>query len=73
MATARNQSPVTKHDTNPNVFDALFVGGAGDVTFLDKDGTTATWTVPAGAYILCATSKVMSTGTTATNIVGLLF
>jgi hypothetical protein len=73
MATARNHFPVTKSDSAANVADALFVGGAGDVTVLDKDGTSATYTVPAGAYILCSTSKVMSTGTTATGIVGLLF
>lgn len=73
MATARNHSPVTPSDSAANAFDALHVGGAGVVTCLDLDGTSAAYTVPAGGYILCRTSKVMATGTTATLIVGLIY
>jgi hypothetical protein len=73
MATARNHFAVTKSDATVIYADALFVGGAGDVTCLDRDGTSATYTVPAGAYILAEVTKVMSTGTTATGIVGLVF
>lgn len=73
MATAKGHSAVTPHDTNANKFDALYVATGGDVTFKDKDGTSATWTVADGAYILCQTSIVMATGTTATGIVGLLY
>jgi hypothetical protein len=73
MATARNHNPVTPSDTAANAFDALHVGVAGNVTCLDVDGTSATYTVPAGGYVLCRTTKVMATGTTASSIVGLLF
>lgn len=75
MATARNHAAVTKSDATVYTppFDALYVGGAGDVAVKDRDGTNATYTVPAGGYILCQASQVMSTGTTATGIVGLYF
>lgn len=50
----------------------LFVGVAGDVTFLAKDASAAvTWTVPAGFYIYGHIVQVPSSGTTATQIFGL--
>lgn len=70
---ARSHVAITKSDVTTFRYDALYVGGAGDVAFKDLDGTNVTWTVPAGTYILCGATAVMSTGTTATNIVGLLF
>lgn len=73
MATARNHFVITPNDSTALYADALFVGGAGDVTCLDRDGTSATYTVPAGAYILSEVTKVMAAGTTATGIVGLKF
>lgn len=73
MATARGAFNITKSDATVIYADALFVGGAGDVTILDRDGTSALFTVAAGGYVLCQATKVMSTGTTATNIVGLIF
>lgn len=75
MATARNQVAVTKSDATVYTppLDALYVGGAGDVVTKDKDGTSATYTVTAGGYVLCQCTQVMSTGTTATGIVGLVF
>jgi hypothetical protein len=69
---ARNHFPITKSDVTVIYADALYVGGAGDVTCLDRDGTSATYTVPAGGQIPTNVTKVMSTGTTATAIVGLL-
>lgn len=68
---ARNGVDVTPHDTNANVFDALYVGGAGTVRIVARGGSTSNWTVPAGGQVPCNTVKVMSTGTTATNIVGM--
>lgn len=69
---------VTPHDTN--TLDpkprALYVGGAGTVvaTMLGKDGTTSSevsFVCQAGAILPIRPSKIKSTGTTATSIVGL--
>jgi hypothetical protein len=72
--TARNHFAITPSDTAAIYADKLYVGGAGNVTCLDRDGTSAVYTaVPAGGYIYTQVTKVMSTGTTATAIVGLLY
>ena len=55
------------------VTTALYVGGAGDVT-VRADGSTQNVTftaVPAGSVLPIRVARVMATGTTATNIVGL--
>jgi len=63
---------VTKSDTVVQPFRALYVGVLGDVTIIDLGGNSALFkAVPAGVYIWCAGTKVMSTGTTATNIIAL--
>ncbi len=70
--TARGHFAITK--SNATVFraDALFVGGAGDVACVDLDGTAVTYTVAAGTQIPVQCKQVLETGTTATNIVGLI-
>ncbi len=70
--TARGHFPITPSDATTIAADALLVGGAGNVTVLDRDGTSAMYTVAAGAQIPVQCTKVMATGTTATNIVGLI-
>lgn len=51
---------------------ALYVGGAGDVAVTFNDGSTATFVGVVSGFILpVQVSRVMSTGTTATNIVAL--
>jgi hypothetical protein len=65
---------VTKSDST--VFTqptrALWVGGVGDVAVRMLDGTTVTLVaVPAGSQLNLRVDKVLSTGTSATNIVGL--
>jgi len=63
---------VTKSDTADLPFRCrwLYVGVTGDVTVLDKDGSTSVTfkAVPVGRLDV-RTQRVMSTGTTATNIV----
>lgn len=52
---------------------ALFVGGAGNVAVKTVGGTTLTFTgVVAGSILPVRCVQVLSTGTTATNIVGLI-
>lgn len=51
---------------------ALYVGGTGDVAVRMMDGTTPTFSaVPAGTLLPIQVDKVLSTGTTATLMVGL--
>lgn len=62
---------VTPSDSASNVYSMLHVGGAGTVKITDREGNDTTWTVAASGYVYCQTSKVWSTGTTATSIIGL--
>lgn len=65
---------ITKSDAAANVFDAVWVGGAGNLAVILENDTSAVTlvAVPAGTLMPLRTSKVMSTNTTATNMVGLL-
>lgn len=57
----------------PDTARAIYVGGTGDVTLITPRGTSLLFkAVPTGQYIFAYTNKVMATGTTATNLVGLL-
>lgn len=63
---------ITPHDTNevdprPR---ALRIGGAGDITLVDDDGTAITYTVVAGEVLSISPKIVKDTGTDATGIVG---
>ena len=51
----------------------LFVGGAGNVAVVTEEGTTLTFTgVLAGSVLPIVVTRVRATGTTATNIVGMM-
>ena len=52
---------------------AIYVGGAGDIAVLMKgDSNPVTFkAVPAGTVLKVRAAQVLSTGTTATNLVGL--
>lgn len=52
---------------------ALYVGTTGDVTLITKGGATIKFTaVPAGTVIPIRCTQVMTTGTTASTIVGIV-
>jgi hypothetical protein len=62
---------VTKSDSAFVDFYGLYVGGAGDVAVKTGAGNSVTFSsVPAGTIIPLRVTQVLSTGTTATNIVG---
>ncbi len=67
---------VTKSDTDDLKYPirAFRVGGAtGDVTILNSDGTTCAYlAVAQGETVPACTRRIMSTGTTATGIVGMV-
>lgn len=55
-------------------FDALYIGGAGNVAIRTMSGKTVTFTaVPVGTILPVQCDRVMSTNTTATLIIGLRF
>lgn len=69
--------PVTPNDTTGLSYStrALYVGTAGNLNvsaYDDKDTPTLFVNVAAGTTLDIAVSKVYSTGTTASNIVGLV-
>jgi hypothetical protein len=72
VAPARGGAAVTKSDSTVVNFRALYVGGTGDVAVTAEDGNDVTFeSVPAGSILPISVTKVLSTGTTATKIVGL--
>lgn len=71
---AVSYAAITKHDSTnfPNgVCRGIYVGGAGDVVAVDEDGTTCTFTCPAGIVLPIRAKRVNSTSTTATAMVAL--
>jgi len=72
--SARRAFAITKNDDNELAYvtKAIYVGGAGDVAVRMYDGTDVTFAgVAAGTILPIMVKRVLSTGTDATNIVGL--
>ena len=73
-ASARFFSAVTPHDSTgfTEAARGLYVGGAGNVVAVDRNGNAVTFVaVPAGAILPVVCIRVNATNTTATNIVAL--
>ncbi len=71
---ARSAEVVTKSDTTEfsTVTRAVFVGGAGNISFLMADGTTCVFTgITAGTILPVRARRINSTNTTATNMVAM--
>lgn len=63
---------MTKSDTASNIAHAIYVGGTGDVAVVTAGGNSVIFSaVPAGTLIPIHIRQLLSTGTTATLIVGL--
>lgn len=75
-STATFVFTITPHDTNELTafVRGLYVGGAGDVALVCEDNSTSVTFVgvPAGAILPVRAKRVLSTGTTATNLIGLV-
>lgn len=66
---------ITPHDTNPlaETTRALYVGGAGAVSVVLASGASLSFaSVSPGTVLPVRVTKVMATGTTATDILGLV-
>ena len=71
-APAYDAFAVTPNNSTEIFARSLYVGGAGDVSVQTAGGTTVTFVgVPAGSLLPIRVQKVRTTGTTATNIIGL--
>lgn len=73
---ARNAAAITKSDSVDQPYKAIWVGGTGDVVVLminatDDSQTVKFSAVPAGTLLPIQVRRVMSTGTTATLMIGL--
>lgn len=69
---ATGGASVTPSDTDAVDFNGLYIGGAGDIKVDLLNGSTVTLSSAlAGTIYPLRVTKVYSTGTTATNIVGL--
>ncbi len=73
QAPAIHGTVITKHDTDPNEYRSLWIGGVGDVNvrFFGDTTNTLISAVPAGTLLPFAVKLVLSTNTTATLMIGL--
>lgn len=72
VLSSRDMVPITPSDSGTHDFVALYIGTAGDISFVSADGNTR-GPVPVGqGYFNQAVQRVRWTGTTASNIFGLV-
>ena len=63
---------ITPSDTVLQQYNAIYVGGAGNLTVIAESGDSLLFTAPpVGTIIPIKVTKVMATGTTATALIGL--
>jgi len=68
-SSAQDGVAVTKSDSTELVFDALYIGGSGDVVITNNAGNVITYTaVSGGAFFPVSGNRVMA-ATSATDIV----
>lgn len=73
-ASSRQFFTITPHATNELAYytRAIYVGGTGDIAMINARGETVIFrAVPAGQVLPVTTVRVLATGTTATNLVGM--
>lgn len=71
----RNAASISTHNTNPlaRTPDDIYIGGDGDVVCRPEgaDADVTFRNLKAGLYLPCRVTHIRTTGTTATNLVGL--
>lgn len=64
---------VTASDTAANIYSYLYVGTGGNIALVTEGGDSVTFNnVPTGSFVWVRTSKIMSTNTTASQILGFI-
>ena len=72
FATYQTAAAITPSDVNPQSYRAIYVGGAGNVAVETLGGNVVTFTAPpVGTVLPVEVKRVLSTGTTATLLIGL--
>ena len=74
MSPAENAVAITPSDVAdlPKTSRAIYVGGAGNLAVVTKRGDTVTFqNLGAGSVLSVRVARVLSTGTTATNLINL--
>lgn len=73
LAPGETAAAITPHDTNDIRVARVWVGGAGNVVCIPAGQTTSVTItgVPAGSYLPVVVKRVLSTSTTATNLVAI--
>lgn len=72
VVSAEDMVPISPHDTNPAVYAMIYVGTAGTITMTTASGNVrGPIPVPQG-YLNQAVLRVHATGTTATDIFGVV-
>lgn len=73
-SSANDAAAITPSDSTAVAFDAVYVGTTGNLAVTTGAGTVVTFpSVPAGYILPIRCVKVMSTNTTATNLVGMKY
>lgn len=68
---ATRWTAITPSDSATTNYRALWINGAGNIVLEDDLGNSETFTVTAGTLLPVQPRKVLSTGTTASGILGL--
>lgn len=71
--TGQDAFAITKSDSTVIRFDAIWVGGAGDVTVRTARGSTVAFPGAAAGTIIPITGDRVMAATTATNLVGIIY
>lgn len=72
FATYQTAAAITPSDTADQSYRAIYVGGAGNVSVITAGGNTVTFTAPpVGTILPVEVTRVRSTNTTATLLIGL--
>ncbi|MEM7620053.1 MAG: hypothetical protein AAF228_06260 [Pseudomonadota bacterium] len=75
LAPASEAFTITPNDTTDLslVTRALYIGTAGNIVVVMKSGSEVTFNnIPSGTVLSLRTTRIKATGTTATNILGLV-
>lgn len=71
MGSYSSSFVITPSDSVNKHFSSLYIGGTGNVTIVDEGGgVTLISAIPVGTVLPCRGTRVNSTGTSATLIVG---
>lgn len=70
---AYDATTITPSDTVDTPADSVYIGGDGDLRVITRRGSTVTFkALTAGSFVPVQVRRVLATGTTASNLIGLV-